>query len=729
MKCPRCTSEVELGTKFCGKCGLPVRQMFQTPQAPQGYVSQAPQVQPMNYAPQATTQAPEKKKSKKTLIVVLIVLAVLLVAGIIALVFVLDKDKNKSRPSFGSASQGRYEDDDSQDDDEQETLEDDEPEDTPVVVEGEELEHTIMIYMVGSDLESGGGSATRDINEMLDAEFGEDTCIVMQTGGCSYWQNTTMKDGEVQRFLITSDGICELESLGATPMLTVDALADFITFAAQSYPADKYTLVLWDHGGGAPIGFGADEIYPYDVLYDYQIGEALTQAGISFECVVFDACNMCTLEVAMAIKDYAKYMIAAESYLLGVGMDYTAWLNYLGGEDVTALDSYEILATTYMESLEQYGVAASISMISLSKVEAVYDAYTEYISSVHDNILNGGYEAFVKARGDCGLYDGTDSVDIITLATTYPTEESADLMNAVVNAVYYTESDFAYGHGLAAYLPGAEIYAYDYARNNMEELEYDETILECYDDYVSINLTFLGSEYVENYAGGWYDSTVAYSYVEEGYEAGEHPLETVEKGGYYAIPLDEEDWGLISTVTVSVAIMVDEENAILLGQDYVYSVDGDNDIIIEPPENWVFVNDNYASYVGVDYYEDADSGDWSQTGLIFARCNGEDIALVVYYDETYPQGTVAGYIPYDFVTGESGNFTEFTEDDVVELVTPCINGITGETTYNNEFEESYYASELELDYAGISYGDTTVIIWYEITDVYGNVYSTEEYIF
>ena len=83
MKCPRCTSEVELGTKFCGKCGLPVNQMFQTPQAPQGYAPQAHQVQPMNYAPQVNTQAPEKKKSKKTLIVVLIVLAVLLVAELL----------------------------------------------------------------------------------------------------------------------------------------------------------------------------------------------------------------------------------------------------------------------------------------------------------------------------------------------------------------------------------------------------------------------------------------------------------------------------------------------------------------------------------------------------------------------------------------------------------------------------------------------------------------------
>ncbi len=706
MKCPRCATELKMGAQFCGECGL---QMNQVPQ--------------MNWAPS------KEKKSTTTLIIILSIIATLLLVAIIAVVIWRNSDKDETPKSANSANVSQTSDDDSRPEETTDIQDSVADGTTETLAVTENINHTIMIYMVGSDLESGGGAATRDIKEMLSADYGEDTRIVLQTGGCSDWQLSDITDGEVQRFEIRDGELIELESLGKMHMLKADALADFITFAAEEYPADKYSLVMWDHGGGVPIGFGYDEMFPRDTLYDFQIGEALAQAGVVFDCVAFDACNMCTLEVAMSIKDYAKYMVAAESYVLGIGMDYTSWLNYLGTEDVTTLDSYEVLATTYMDSLEAYEVAGSISLINLSKIQEVYNAYIEYAKSVHTDILNGGYEEYVKARTACGLYEGTESVDIITLATTYPTSESSDLMNAVVNAVYYTESDFAYGHGLAVYNPNAKIELYEYARNNMEVLEYDSTILECYDDFVSINLAFLGTEYVDRYAGDWFDATVAYGYAEEDQEPEEYVLETVQKEGYDAIPLDEDDWDLISTVSVSVAIMLDDTSGFLLGQDFVYSTDEDGDIIIEPPQGWAFVNDNFASYVGLDYYVDEFSGEWSQTGFIFARCNGEDIVIMVYYDEEYPQGTIVGYLPYDFMTGETGTFTEFVSDDVVELVTPIINGATGEETYNNECGESYYASELILDYAEISYGDTMVLVWYEITDVYGNVYSTEYFIF
>lgn len=711
MICPNCKSNVEEGAKFCGTCGTPLNQVQQAPLQPV-QTTQVPPQQPRQEV-QTNVQAP-KKKRKKTWLVVLIIIVALLAVGVVVW-FLGDSELTSGSDRPGREESGdRNDSDDSEDSDDGEDI----------------LKHTIMVYIVGSDLESQGGAATRDINEMLNAEFGEDTCIVLQTGGCSKWQNTTMKNGEVQRFLIQSDGIREIEALGTTPMLTVDALADFITFSAQSYPAEKYTLVLWDHGGGAPIGFGVDEMYPNDFLFDYEIGEALDKAGIDFECVVFDACNMCTLEVAMAIKDHAKYMIAAESYLLGVGMDYTSWLNYYSEEDGTVLEGYEILATTYMDSVESFDKPASISLISLSKIDAVYEAYIEYIGSIHSDILNGGYASVLKARGECGLYDGTDSVDIITLATQYPAKGSADLMNAVVNAVYYTESDFAYGHGLAAYFPCTEVPVYDYARNNMEELDYEMSLLECFDDYVSINLTYLGSEYVENYAGDWYDAAVANSYVDDGYEAGEYLVEMVLKDGYYAVPIAEGAWDIISSVSVGLAVMQDDENAMFFGMEnaFTFSVDEDGDIIVEPPSHWTLVNGNIVSYFGLDYYVDSSSGKWSQTGLIFARCNGEDIAMVTYYDQDYPQGAIVGYVPYNFTTNESGNFTEFNENDVIQLVMPCINGVTGQDTYV-DYGNSFYASELELSYEEVSYEGATVIIWYEIVDIYGNVYTTNEIVF
>lgn len=121
-----------------------------------------------------------------------------------------------------------------------------------------------------------------------------------------------------------------------------------------------------------------------------------------------------------------------------------------------------------MDSVDEIGRAGSISVIDLRKIQSVYDAYVAYIASVHDDVLNGGYEEYVLARENCGLYEYTESVDIITLATMYPTEASTDLMNATVNAVCYTESDYAYGHGLAAYNPSEYIYSYGDARYSME---------------------------------------------------------------------------------------------------------------------------------------------------------------------------------------------------------------------------------------------------------------------
>ena len=42
---------------------------------------------------------------------------------------------------------------------------------------------TVMVYMIGSDLESEDGSATDDLLEMADAALSENVHLVLQTGG------------------------------------------------------------------------------------------------------------------------------------------------------------------------------------------------------------------------------------------------------------------------------------------------------------------------------------------------------------------------------------------------------------------------------------------------------------------------------------------------------------------------------------------------------------------
>ncbi len=52
---------------------------------------------------------------------------------------------------------------------------------------------TVMVYMCGTDLESEGGMATSDIEEMANATLSDNVRVILETGGTSRWQNELIK--------------------------------------------------------------------------------------------------------------------------------------------------------------------------------------------------------------------------------------------------------------------------------------------------------------------------------------------------------------------------------------------------------------------------------------------------------------------------------------------------------------------------------------------------------
>ncbi|MBL8058548.1 MAG: hypothetical protein JNK29_17725, partial [Anaerolineales bacterium] len=159
---------------------------------------------------------------------------------------------------------------------------------------------------------------------------------------------------EARRYLITQDD--DLEQLASEPlgegevnMADGDTLVDFITWAVQNYPADKYALILSDHGMGWPGGWtdptargqGADDV-PIarafgDLLYlnelDRSLERAVAESGIGqFELLGFDACLMSHVEVYAAVQPYARYAVASQETEPGLGWAYTAFLSQLAAE-------------------------------------------------------------------------------------------------------------------------------------------------------------------------------------------------------------------------------------------------------------------------------------------------------------------------------------------------------------------------------------------------------------
>lgn len=103
----------------------------------------------------------------------------------------------------------------------------------------------VMVYMVGSDLESEGGMATADIEEMQYSGFDEDEMTVLIcTGGTSHWWTEEIPNDSCTVFEVKQDGLKEVYSLGEEDMAEPSTLSDFVNFAYQSYPAEDYGLVL-----------------------------------------------------------------------------------------------------------------------------------------------------------------------------------------------------------------------------------------------------------------------------------------------------------------------------------------------------------------------------------------------------------------------------------------------------------------------------------------------------
>ena len=72
-----------------------------------------------------------------------------------------------------------------------------------------------------------------------------------------------------------------------------------------------------------------DELFGGDRLNLSELNQALSESGVTFETVIFDACMMASLETACAIQENARWMVASEEVVAGQGSDVNAWLQQL----------------------------------------------------------------------------------------------------------------------------------------------------------------------------------------------------------------------------------------------------------------------------------------------------------------------------------------------------------------------------------------------------------------
>ena len=137
---------------------------------------------------------------------------------------------------------------------------------------------TLMVYMTGSDLESRGGAASKELKEMTASMPQKDSLTVLvMTGGASRWKTEEIGSRN-SVWKLTRNGLEFLAYGPDASMGSPDTLSWFLRKGADSFPARNYGLILWDHGAGPLGGICFDERYGLDGISDSLNLEELSEA-------------------------------------------------------------------------------------------------------------------------------------------------------------------------------------------------------------------------------------------------------------------------------------------------------------------------------------------------------------------------------------------------------------------------------------------------------------------
>ena len=263
---------------------------------------------------------------------------------------------------------------------------------------------TIMIYMCGSDLESGSTFATKDINEILSVSGQPDNVnIIIETGGANAWGTSGIKTDKLGRFHVKNQKLVKDTDITYAAMGKQSTLESFLTWGLTSYPAEKTGVIFWNHGG-AMRGVCYDETTTGgdDPLITSETTGAFEKVigDNKLEFVGYDACLMQVGDIAEKNSEYFNYMIAAEESEAGEGWAYETWLDdlYAGKSTETILKAAcDGFVQAYQDTWgSQYDNDQTLSVLDLSKIGAYKEAIEDLASGVGTGIGSYGEDDFYK---------------------------------------------------------------------------------------------------------------------------------------------------------------------------------------------------------------------------------------------------------------------------------------------------------------------------------------------
>ena len=600
---------------------------------------------------------------------------------------------------------------------------------------------TIMVYMCGTDLESRSGMGTSDLQEMLNARFGDSVNLLVYTGGCKGWKNNLVSSSTHQIWQVKGGQLVNVkDNLGSKSMTDPAVLRDYIRWCAKNYPATRYELILWDHGGGSVSGYGYDENFASSGSMSLAgLDKALKGAGVKFDFIGFDACLMATAETALTVAQYADYLIASEETEPGVGWYYTDWLTALGQDpSMPTVELGRRIVDSFVDTCAQKcrGQLTTLSVVDLAELEATLPpALSDFSQSTTRLLREKKYQTVSNARNGAREFAQSsriDQVDLVHLAKNLGTKEGDALADALLGAVKYnrTSSNMTNAYGLSIYFPYRKSSTVDKAASTFGQIGMDKGYIQCIRQFASLEVggqaasggtssplpallgqlgggagaddvsallgQLLGGSFgrIAGLDGGntdfFSDRALSDEDMAQYLADTRFPTEALlwQEGadGVPVIRLTQEQWGLVQNLELNL-FYDDGEGYIDLGLDNVFEFDGDGGLLGVNDNTWLAIEGQPVAYYHTATVDDGTN--YAITGRVPVLHNGVRSELLLTFDNDSPQGYVAG-VRAVYPDGETDTVAksqlELQPGDTLEFLCDYYS-------YGGDYQDSYLLGE------------------------------------
>jgi hypothetical protein len=320
---------------------------------------------------------------------------------------------------------------------------------------------TVLVYMAADN--GLAPWADLDLIEMQEIGSNDDITILVQVDKPNIG---------ARRLLVENGASYELQNLGIIDMCDWQVLSDFLGWGIINFPAQRYCVILWDHGSGwvaAPNrSFGSDWSSGNVLgIYDFRkaISTTFNYTGKKIDLFAFDACLMQQIEVAHEIRDYVEIFLAPQTVCPLQGLRYDEILKEL--QSNPSIDENDLSKKMIQSTVDNYSgiqpiVISSVDVGNLNilkqRFDDLYNCLT--INSPNQSFLDlrqnvqtiplSGYET----NPDDEYVDFGDLIEgLHNMLLNSETSQLLDTYNSTVIQADYWGEDFSDITGLTVWFP------------------------------------------------------------------------------------------------------------------------------------------------------------------------------------------------------------------------------------------------------------------------------------